>query len=619
MKRKAQRTAMLIVLALLASFVVQVYQSVPVTAAPYDVEINAINFPDVNFREYVKNADGNTDGIMDNVLSQAERDNVGGLWCDRKGIKNFKGIEHFSKLITLNAQNNPLAGDGASLDVSMLPDLETLVCENCGELYELDVSGCRALGVLMCNNNRRLTSLNLTNNNQLLFLEFRKSGVRSLTLPNSDTLKEIFCEDSELESLDLSKCTNLEVLSCQANNLRSLDVSHNTKLTHLKAFGNKLTALDLEKNVNLERLDLGTQPTDVELNSTYRDGFYEFDLSGIHDVDISRIVQVLALDESALPESASYDKNTGILKIHPSGKLNDIIYHYDVKAKTFPDKYMKVSIGLKYKQVLFNVTLNPNNGGLDAPINIPVEPNADYVLPASEFTAPTGMTFKAWEVNGSEKQPDESITVTKDIEVKALWKPETPLTMIDHVDITGVTPPAVGTLPTVDGINCATEGVVLVSGESFWCEFDAENSTLSPLESGATFEAGKQYAIEMAIDAAEGYALVHHTVLTANVNEEEADIHYYPDYLHVVFYFPPLAETGETPDIPPSEGATPKNPPGTGDNPTPLPKVDKADQPTPLPATGESRGITLWLGVALLSAGALLIVSRKKMTSKQRD
>jgi len=114
MKRKTQRTAMLIVMTLLASFVVRVFQPVPVTAAPYDVAINATNFPDPNFREYIEGADENGDG----VLSQAERDNVTIILCTLQGITNFKGIEHFTKVKNINAEDNPLAGDGASLDVS---------------------------------------------------------------------------------------------------------------------------------------------------------------------------------------------------------------------------------------------------------------------------------------------------------------------------------------------------------------------------------------------------------------------------------------------------------------------------------------------------------------------
>ena len=47
---------------------------------------------------------------------------------------------------------------------------------------------------------------------------------------------------------------------------------------------------------------------------------------------------------------------------------------------------------------------------------------SDYTLPACEFTAPSGKTFKAWKVGNDEKQANDVITVNGDITVQALWK-----------------------------------------------------------------------------------------------------------------------------------------------------------------------------------------------------
>ena len=49
-------------------------------------------------------------------------------------------------------------------------------------------------------------------------------------------------------------------------------------------------------------------------------------------------------------------------------------------------------------------------------------------LPANAFTAPEGKQFKAWDVNGTEVQPNEEVDISADTTVKAVWEniPENP-------------------------------------------------------------------------------------------------------------------------------------------------------------------------------------------------
>ena len=44
-----------------------------------------------------------------------------------------------------------------------------------------------------------------------------------------------------------------------------------------------------------------------------------------------------------------------------------------------------------------------------------------YVLPESTFTAPAGAIFKCWDVNGTEMDPGDAITISKSVTVKAVW------------------------------------------------------------------------------------------------------------------------------------------------------------------------------------------------------
>ena len=173
------------------------------TAAWADVMINATNFPDTNFRNWVLSQEYGLDG----KLSSTELANVTSISVPLEHIQSLKGIEYFTALTKLFCSNN--------------------------ELTELDVSGCTALTELFCSDNQ-LTALDVSKNT---------------------ALKRLHCDDNQLTKLDVSKNTKLTELDCSGNQLTKLDVSKNTKLTWLDCYKNQLTALDVSKKTALKELD----------------------------------------------------------------------------------------------------------------------------------------------------------------------------------------------------------------------------------------------------------------------------------------------------------------------------------------------------------------------------
>ena len=172
------------------------------------------NFPDADFREFVKQYDLDSDGY----LSAAELAAVTTMNCSLENIADLTGIEHFTALEELYCYNNQLT----SLDVSANTALEKLWCYN-NQLTSLDVSSNTALKWLYCYDNQ-LTSLDVSSNTALVWLS---------------------CYDNQLTSLDVSSNTALKELECCDNQLTSLDVSFNTALTYLDCEGNQLTSLDV--------------------------------------------------------------------------------------------------------------------------------------------------------------------------------------------------------------------------------------------------------------------------------------------------------------------------------------------------------------------------------------
>ncbi len=184
------------------------------------VPINQDNFPDENFRSWVRS---NCDTDSDGFLGFEEIETSGHIYVNDMGITDLKGIEHFTALSQLRCENNQLT----SLDLSNNTGLILLQCQN-NQLTSLDLSNSTELGFLYCQNNQ-LNSLDLSNNTALVLL---------------------ICYNNQLISLDVSNKAALKYLQCYKNRLTSLVVSNNTALTELICYNNQIRGLVMTSLIN---------------------------------------------------------------------------------------------------------------------------------------------------------------------------------------------------------------------------------------------------------------------------------------------------------------------------------------------------------------------------------
>ena len=70
---------------------------------------------------------------------------------------------------------------------------------------------------------------------------------------------------------------------------------------------------------------------------------------------------------------------------------------------------------------VFTISFDANGGSGSMEIAQAKE-GAEYELPTCNFTAPEGKVFDAWEIAGARKEVGETITISGDVFVKALWK-----------------------------------------------------------------------------------------------------------------------------------------------------------------------------------------------------
>lgn len=248
--------------------------------------INEKNFPDANFRKYIK---GNIAGGRD-VLTVEERSKVKIININKKDISDLKGIEAFPNLTELDCGNNSIQkldlrqnpmlitlkcnknqltqldlsknpdidylncseNQLEQLDVSHLKDLVTLDCSH-NDLEQLDVKNSKSLVALNCSANQ-LTELDVdvTHKPNLERVECQNNQLTSLILGQNKLLKKLNCANNQLTQLNLNNMNSLKELKCQNNQLTALDVSSSPNLTTLVLKNNHLTSLNLDSNPHLD-------------------------------------------------------------------------------------------------------------------------------------------------------------------------------------------------------------------------------------------------------------------------------------------------------------------------------------------------------------------------------
>ena len=156
--------------------------SVSTQAEEDAVAIDATNFPDGAFRQYVAD---NFDKDKDGALNQTERNAVKEIRINNSGCTSLQGLKYFSQLTDLLCGNNNLT----ELDVSENPELKRLICYN-NSLTSLNLNKNTKLESLNCNKNK-LTVLDLRENKSLWWLRCNNNCLTSLDLRNNPQIGDL--------------------------------------------------------------------------------------------------------------------------------------------------------------------------------------------------------------------------------------------------------------------------------------------------------------------------------------------------------------------------------------------------------------------------------------------
>ena len=245
-----------------------------------DVQLNAMNFPDENFRSYLSE-EFDSDG--DGTLSGDELRRAQFVYCDGREITSFKGVEFLTELVYLTCRHNNLQ----ELDVSKNTKLRYLYCSS-NQLAQLDVTNNLELQELGCGYNS-LSTLDVSHNTALTYLDCGFNKLTQLDVTKNRNLQVLACEGNYLSELNVKNNTELTELDCGENELTQLDVrTANRKLEKLNCWLNQLTSLDVSYNFYLKFLDcsyngltsLSVSGTNVEEIYCYENGLTSLNVSG---------------------------------------------------------------------------------------------------------------------------------------------------------------------------------------------------------------------------------------------------------------------------------------------------------------------------------------------------
>lgn len=289
-----------------------------IETAESEKAIDQNNFPDANFREYVK-ANFDTDG--NGSFSQNELMAVTSIIIpvDSPRIQSLKGIEYFTEITFLS-----------------------------------------------CNENPSLVGLDLSHNTKLQEASVRDCQLNSLKLPTN--IKGINCSGNQLTSMDISD-TNILFLWCNNNPLTSLIT--NSTLLFLECNNNQLATLDLSNELEMGLRIYGNQgspghhgPMSGAFIGSQSISANTLRNSDVWTVDMTSLVGANYLDRVKIVTEGAVLSSDGIVTFSGSEMPKELVYEFDTRN---PAEYTPMAVNVTLSGINVPVTegVSFNTSGLD--------------------------------------------------------------------------------------------------------------------------------------------------------------------------------------------------------------------------------------------------------------
>lgn len=209
------------------------------------------------------------------VLDLSQNNKLYYLDCGHNVLPELD-VTHNPWLYYIDCQDNRLE----SLDITKNEELLTLYAQTNFDMGNVDFSCNKKIRVIRIYGSRKMTSIDVTNNPELLELAVDQTDLSTIDVSKNLELLILNIGLTRITSIDLSKNTKLRELYLDQANFhkyrhKNLDLSNNPELIRLFASDNEITDLDLSKNTklqslfingnNLKNLDLSNNKEIIEL------------------------------------------------------------------------------------------------------------------------------------------------------------------------------------------------------------------------------------------------------------------------------------------------------------------------------------------------------------------
>lgn len=418
---------------------------------PGQIEVNSINFPDENFRNYIlAEIDTNDNGIINyenvkqiDVSSKKISDlsgieifvNLENLICSSnqltelnlKNNTNLKkldctsnqletlNINNNTNLIYLNCSNNKLTNINIdnntklaelncsknlfeSIDLSGNTTLKSLNISSCSKLLNINLNGCTKLNTFRCTENSILTDIDISDCSKLQDVTCNYNyKLNNIYVTNCTSLSKLECANNRLSFLDLEGCNALEEIDCHCNQIKELDLTKKVNLTSLLCSNNNISNLNLSNNTMLRRLSVtGNQITSLDLSNTKVASLPIF--SALSDYNYNIRLNGREFHLSSLPGNFDVTKATNwknatvegnIITVEYPGRV--VTYDYDIgiaKKATFKLTPVEWSLVMeKEDDEVFVDEYNFPDENFRRCVSLAADKNQDCILSVSEISA----------------------------------------------------------------------------------------------------------------------------------------------------------------------------------------------------------------------------------------
>ena len=136
------------------------------------------------------------------------------------GQQTYVPDDNFESYLEANGMGNGIANDD-SVTTANINTVTSLLIENQNISDLTGIEGFADLEYLFCDDNQ-LSSIDVSQNDTLLFLSCNNNQLTSLDLSQNSYLKYLYCNENQITNLDVSQNSVLYSLRCNDNQLTTL-------------------------------------------------------------------------------------------------------------------------------------------------------------------------------------------------------------------------------------------------------------------------------------------------------------------------------------------------------------------------------------------------------------